>query len=164
MEMFDNKNRIYIENKLYIVKKYEYDNPIIENIDFLIFESLEDCFYNYYHTFEYECIYDINFTNNTNLTISGKSLCFFELNKKLNLLEKRGYKFNYINNLKIHIYSNLIFINIHYILSTGAPVLYYKFFKNLLKNRNYIETHCNNINNPSHFACLKWHQRYYFRE
>ena len=31
------------------------------------------------------------------------------------------------------------------------------FFRRIVKNRDYIQTHCNDINNPFHFACR---QRY----
>ena len=31
------------------------------------------------------------------------------------------------------------------------------FFRKLSQNRVYIQTHCNNLNNPFHFACRKWY-------
>ena len=31
------------------------------------------------------------------------------------------------------------------------------FFKNLLKNRDYIRTHCNDRINSFHFACRQWY-------
>ena len=30
------------------------------------------------------------------------------------------------------------------------------FFRKLSQNRDYIQTHCNKLNNPLHFACCKW--------
>ena len=30
-----------------------------------------------------------------------------------------------------------------------------RFFKKLSQNRDYVQTHCNNRNNPFHFACRK---------
>ena len=78
------------ENELYVVKKYKFDNPIITEIDSIIDKCFRDCHKSYFHNFKYECIYDIKLTNITNneiinLTISGKSMNLYELNKKLTL-------------------------------------------------------------------------------
>ena len=118
-------NSIMNENQLTIVKEYEFDNPLIEKIDSLIDNSIRDCHHKYFHTFEYECVYDLNFTNDTNnesgnFTISNKSMGLYELNKKLTLARERGFIFNQINNFKIKIDSNLSYINIHYHLRLGA--------------------------------------------
>ena len=128
-------NGIINENKLSIVKEYEFDNPLIQNIDSIIDKCYKDCHYKYFHTFEYECVYNLSFTNNTNyeivtLTISGKNLGLYELNKKLTLARERGFIFNQINNFKIKNYSNLSNINIDYrlTLSKTSP-LYYNFFQ-----------------------------------
>ena len=154
-------NEIINENKLFVVKEYEFENPLIQNIDSIIDKCYRDCHNKYYHTFEYECLYDLNFTNDNNesinFTISGKNLGLHELNKKLTLARERGFKFNQINNFKIKIYSNLSYINIHYHLTLGTSPLHYRFFINLLKNRDYIQTHCNDINNPFQFACCQWY-------
>ena len=58
----------------------------VKNNDSIINKCDKDCHHKYYHTFEYECIYDLNFTNVINneivtLTISGKSLGMYELKK-----------------------------------------------------------------------------------
>ena len=134
-------NGIINENKLTVVKEYEFGNPLIQNIDFIINECYRDCHNKYFQTFEYECIYDPNFTNDTNFTISGKNLGMYELNKKLTFARQRGFIFNQIDNFKIEICSNLSYINIHYHLRLGAPPLHRQFFMKLLKNRNYIRTH-----------------------
>ena len=31
------------------------------------------------------------------------------------------------------------------------------FFRRIAKNRDYIQSHCNDINNPFHFACRQWY-------
>ena len=134
-----------------------------KNIDSIIDKCYRDCHNNYYHTFKYECIYDLNSTNDNNnksvnLTISGKSLGLYDLNKKLTLAQERGFKFNQINKLTIEIYSNLSNINIHYHLLLGASLLHRQLFENLLKNRDYIRTHCNDLNNRYHFACRQWYE------
>ena len=148
--------------ELTVVKEYEYDNILIQNIDSIINKCYRDCYYKYFHTFSYECVYVINFRNKTNneivtLTFSGRNLGMYEINKKLTLAKQRGFKFEQINKLTIKIYSNLFYINIHYQLRLGAPPLHYQFFKNLLKNPDYIETHCNDVHNPFHFACRQWY-------
>ena len=154
-------NGIINENKLSIVKEYEFDNPLIQNIDSIIDKCYRDCHYKYYQTFEYECVYNLNFTNITNnktvnFTISDKNLGLYELNKKLALARERGFIFNQINNFKKN-YSNISNINIDYRLrlSKTSP-LYYDFFRKLACNYNYIQTHCNDINNSFHIACRLW--------
>ena len=155
-------NGIMNENQLHLVKEYKFDNPLIQNIDSLIDDSIRDCHNKYFHTFDHICEYNLSFTNNTNneivsFTISDKGLNLYELNKKLAIARGNGFKFNHINNFKIKIYSNLFYINIHYHLRLGASPLHRQFFKNLLKNPEYIETHCNNVHNPFHFACRQWY-------
>ena len=147
--------------ELTVVKEYEYDNILIQNIDSIINKCYRGCHYKYFHTFNYECVYDINFKNITNneivnLTFVGMGMGMYEINKKLSIARRNGFIFKQINKLTIKIYSNLFYINIHYLLTLGAPPLHYRFFKNLLKNPDYIETHCNDINNPFQFACRQW--------
>ena len=82
---------------------------------------------------------------------------FYGLNKKIKNARRNNFIFNQINNFKIEIYSNLSYINIHYHLRLGASPLHYRFFINLLKNRDYIQTHCNDYRNPFHLACRQWY-------
>ena len=150
-----------VMNENVIVKEYEFDNPLIQKIDSLIDNSIRDCHNNFFHTFDHICEYDLNFKNITNnelidFTVSNKCMGMFELNKKLAIARGNGYIFNQINNFKIKIYSNLSCINIHYHLRLGAPPLHRQFFMKLLKNRDYIQTHCNDRRNPFHFACRQW--------
>ena len=156
-------NGIMNENQLtVVVKEYEFDNAPIQKIDSLIDDSIRDCHHKYFHTFDHICEYNLNFTNITNneivnFTISDKSLNLYELNKKLTIARERGFNFNQINKPTIKIYSNLSNTNIQYHLRLGASPLHYQFFKNLLKNPDYIQTHCNDINNPFHFGCRQWY-------
>ena len=156
-------NGIIDQYELTVVKEYQYYNIFIQNIDSIINKCYKDCYYKYFHTFNYECVYDINFRNNTKneivtLTISGENLGMYEINKKLTLVRQRGFKFQQINKLTIKIYSNLSYINIHYHLLLGASPLHRQFFKHLLKNHDYIQTHCNDLNNPFHFSCHLWYE------
>ena len=145
-----------------IVKEYEIDNPLIQKIDSIIDNCIRDCHNKYFLTFDHICEYNLNFTNITNnetvnFLISDISLGMYELNKKLTIARENGFIFNHINKLTKKILSNLSHINIHYLLTLGAPALHYRFFKNLLKNPDYIETHYNNVHNPFHFACRQWY-------
>ena len=78
---------------------------------------------------------------------------FYGLNKKYKNARRNNFIFNQINNFKIEIHSNLSYINIHYHLTLGASPLHRQFFKIFLKNRDYIKTHCNDLNNRLQFAC-----------
>ena len=74
------------KNELYAVKEYKFYNPITTEIDSIIDKCFRDCHNRYFHNFKYECIFDIELTNITNieifnLTISGKSMGLFEYNK-----------------------------------------------------------------------------------
>ena len=150
-----------ILNENVIVKEYEFDNPLIQKIDSLIDNSIRDCHNKYFHTFDHICEYDIQLTNITNnetvnFTISDKCMGMFELNKKLAIARENCYICNQINKLTIKIYSNLSNINIHYHLKLGASPLHRQFFKIISRNRDYIQTHCNDRRNTFHFACRQW--------
>ena len=94
--------------ELTVVKKDEYDNKLIQNIDSIINKCYRDCYYKYFHTFSYECVYDINFRNITNneivnLKIAGINMRMYELNKKLTFARRNSFKFKQINKLTINI-------------------------------------------------------------
>ena len=144
-----------------IVKEYEIDNPLIQNIDSIIDKCIRDCHNKYFHTFDHICESNLNFTNTTNIetvnfTISDKSMGMYELNKKLTIARENDFIFNQINKLTIKIYSNLSHINIHYHLRLGSPPLHRHFFIKISKNLDYIQTHCNDRRNPFPFACRQW--------
>ena len=150
------------ENEIYVVKEYNFANPPIQNTNSIISECYRDCHHKYFHTFDFICEYNLNFTNNTNnesvnFTISDKSMGMYELNHKLTLAKQRGFKFNHINKLTKKIYCNLSHLNIHYHLRLGASPLHRHFFRETSQNRNYIQTHCNDRRNPFHFACRQWY-------
>ena len=120
------------KNRLTVVKEYEFKNPLIQNIDSIIDKCYRDCHNNYYHTFEYECVYDHNFTNDINFTISDKNLGMYDLNKKLTLARQIGFKFNQINNFTIKIYSNISYMNIDYRLKLSQNLQYIIIFSETL--------------------------------
>ena len=151
-------NGIMNENQLSFDKEYIFDNPLIQNINSIISECYRDCHNKYFHTFDFICEYNLNFTNtnnngSVNFTISDKSMGVYELNLKLTLAKQKGFKFNHINKLTIKIYSNLSNIIIHYYLKHQIPMGQRLFFRRIAHNCDYIQTHCNDINNPFQFAC-----------
>ena len=84
-------NGIINENKLTVVREYEFDKKVIHEIDYLLDDVIKDCRRNYFHTFEYRLVYDINFTNisnneEVNLMVTHRSMEFktefYGLNKK----------------------------------------------------------------------------------
>ena len=150
------------ENHLTIVKRYEFNNPLIQQVDSLIDNSIRDCLKKYFHTFDHIGEYDLIFKNITknesvNFTISDKSMGMYELNEKLTIARGNGYKFNQIKNFEIKIYSILSHINIHYHLRLGSPPLHRQFFIKISQNREYIQTYCNDRRNSFHFACCQWY-------
>ena len=46
---------------------------------------------------------------------------------------------------------------VHYYLKLQKPTMNRKLFEIIAQNPEYIQTHCNNRNNPFHFACRKWY-------
>ena len=92
------------ENELYVVKDYKFDNPLITKTNSIVDSCYKGCHNKYFHNFKSECIYDIKLTNVTDkkifdLTISGKSIGLYDLNKKLTVARQRGFTFNQINKL-----------------------------------------------------------------
>ena len=79
-----------------------------------------------------------------------------ELNKKLTLARERGFIIIQINKLTIEIYSRQQYINIRYYLKHRIPIMPRQFFELLSQNHDYVQTHCNDRNNPFHFACQTW--------
>ena len=149
------------ENELYVVKEYKFDKPLITKIDSIIDNCYRDCHNKYFHTFKYVCIYDIELTNITNnekinISLSDESLGLYELNIKLTIARQRGFILNQINKLTIKIYSHHRYINISYYLKHRIPIMHRQFFKKLSQNCDYVQTHCNDRNNPFHFACQIW--------
>ena len=148
--------------ELYILKEYEFDNRLITKVDSILESCYRDCHNKYFQTFDYICVYNINFTNivnieTVNIKISDKSMNLYEFNKKLTIARQRGFIFNHINKLTIKIYSNLSHINIHCYLKLRIPTGQRLFLRRIAQNREYIQTFCNDGRNPFHFACRQWY-------
>ena len=158
-------NEIFNKNKLFVVKEYEFDTGDIHEIDYILDDVIKDCRKKYFHSFEYRIIYNLSFKNisnneEVNLIVTHRSMEFktefYGLNKKIKNARRNGFIFNQINNFRIEILSNLSNININYHLKLGASPLHRQFFKILSRNRDYIQTYCNNRRNTFHFACRQW--------
>ena len=159
-------NEIINKNKLFVVKENEFVTKNIHEIDYLLDDVIKHCRKNYFHTFEYRIVYDINFTNisnneEVNLIVTHRSMEFktefYGLNKKIKNARRNNFIFNQINNFKIEIYSNLSYINIHYHLKLGASPIHRQFFIKISQNLDYKQTHCNDRRNTFRFACRQWY-------
>ena len=89
-------NGIINENELKFVKEYKIDNPLIQNINSIISKCYRDCHNKYFHTFDFICEYNLNFTNITNnesvnFTISDKNMGMYELNQKIIYRAKKRF-------------------------------------------------------------------------
>ena len=139
-------NALINENELMIVKKYEYNTPVITEIDFIIDKSIRDCYSKYFHdSFNIDYEYDLNFTNITNnelvnYKVSDKSMDMYELNKKLTLVRKRGFKFNQINKFTIKFYTPLSHKYIHRYHKFPCPILVRQILKIMCRNPETIQT------------------------
>ena len=80
-----------------------------------------------------------------------------ELKKKITVARGNDFTFNQINKLTIKFLSYRRYINIHYYLKLQIPFIHRQFFEKLSQNLEYIQTFCNDSNNPFHFACRKWY-------
>ena len=146
-------NALINENELKVVKKYEYDTPVITEIDSIIDKSIRDCYSKYFHdAFDINYEYYLNFTNITNnetvnFKISDKSMGVYELNKKLKLARKRGFKFNQINKLTIKFYTPLSQKYIHRYLKFPCRILVRQILKIMCRNPETIQTISNIFHN-----------------
>ena len=82
-------------------------------------------------------------------------MSLYELKKELKIAQQKGLKFNQILILTIKTYSNLSHKTIHCYLKHRIPIKHGHFFRKLCQNSEYNQTHCNDRNNPFHFACPK---------
>ena len=55
-----------IMNEIGIAKEYDFIKPEIDEVVYLRDKIIKVCRKNFFHTFEYRCVYDNKFTNITN--------------------------------------------------------------------------------------------------
>ena len=68
-----------------------------------------------------------------NLTIAGKSMKLYEINKQLKVARQKTFIFNQIKKLTKKIYSNLTKINMRYYLKFRIPFCHTQFSEQFLK-------------------------------
>ena len=147
--------------QLHIVKEYEFDKLFFHEIVCIIDSFIRDCHNKYFHTFVYECVYDIKLTKIgnseiTNLTITDKSVNFYELNKNVQIAQQKGFIFieKIISKRKFN--SSLSNTNVGYYLNFRIPITHREFFRIISQKPEYVKTHCNARKNPFHFASRIW--------
>ena len=67
-------------------------------------------------------------------------------------LRKKFRENGFIQKLTIKTYSSLSKMNICYYLKIRTPILITRIIS---QKTEYVKTHCNDLNNPFHFACRK---------
>ena len=90
------------------------------------------------------------------LTIRGKSMNLYELNKKITVARQNGYIFIRINKLTVKFFSLLRYRNKSYYLKFRMPLCHRQFLRKNFQNREYLDNFCNDRNKPFHFAFQKW--------
>ena len=105
------------ENELYFPKEYKFDNRLCSKMNSILDTCYRNCLDYYFHKSKSECIYDIKFKKIANnemvkLTIIGKNMDLYDLNKNLKVARENGFIFIQINKLTIKIYSHQGYINI----------------------------------------------------
>ena len=89
------------------------------------------------------------------MTISGKSMNLYELNKKLTVARQIGFLLNQINKLTGKFYSHLRYIKISNYLKFPRLTCHRQSFRVISQNRDYVENFCIDMQNPFQFACQK---------
>ena len=84
------------ENRLTIVKNYEFDKPLIHKVDSIIDNCIRGCHNKYFFMFENKCVYEFQLTktgNNeiVNETYADRSMNTYESKKNKNCSTKRFY-------------------------------------------------------------------------
>ena len=133
-------------------------------MNYILNDSIKDCREKWFHSFEYECVYDIKLTNigihqefisPITLEYMKFESQFYGLSKKIKNGRNNGFIFIEIVKLTITIYSSLSNINIHHYLKHRIHIRHRQFL--LSQNRRHVKTHCNDLNNPFRFACSNWY-------
>ena len=106
-----------------VVEDYDFNNPDIDEVNFILIDTIKDCRSKYFHTFEYSCVYDIKFTNMENseeviLSITLEFMKyksqFYRFSKKIKNARNNGLILIETVKLTIKIDSSLSNLNICY--------------------------------------------------
>ena len=129
-----------------VVEECLFIRPHINRIDNISNNCARGCYKNYFHTFIFECLYEIHMING-DFVIGRMSDEKFE---------KNALEDGFIRKLAIKIYSNLSNVNICFHLEFRIPKLHRQCSRIISQNREYVKIHCNDLRNPFHFACRRW--------
>ena len=114
-------------------------------MDSIFNNCARDCCKKYFHTFKLRCIYDNEMTNGDFLTgiISDKKL--------KRIVRENGF----IHKLVRNFYSRLSKVIIRCYLKFQIPMCHSQLVRIISRNPEFVKTHCNDLNNPFHFACRR---------
>ena len=99
-----------------VVKEYEVFNPVIDEVKYILNDTINVCTKQFFHSFENRCVYDIKFTNNSKneelfLTISIGYMelesQFYGSSGKNRNARNNGFIFNQLLKLTTKNYSSL---------------------------------------------------------
>ena len=152
-------NGIFDENGVF--KKYEFHRPLLSEIDSIIDNCKRDCYYKYYQTHKMTLEYKINFTSKRNnglhnLQTINIAVDSYELNEKLKIARRNGFKFNQMNKLTMKFYSRQSDKTIRYYLKPRILLIHRQFHRKIAQNKEYIESFRNESSNPFQYACREW--------
>ena len=118
-----------------------------------------------FHFFEYRCVYDIIFTNITNIeeVIFSITLGYMKykyqlygLGEKNKNASNNGFLFNQIVKLTTKSHSIVSNMNIRCHLKLPIAKMHRAFFKIISRKPEFVKSVCNDRNIPCHFACRRW--------
>ena len=77
-----------------VVDEYDFNNPDIDEVNFILNDTIKDCRSKYFHTFEYSCVYDIKFANmeNNEEVILSITLEYMKYKSQFYRLSKKNQK------------------------------------------------------------------------
>ena len=121
-----------------VVKDYNFIDPDIDEVNYILNDNIKDCRKKYFLSFEYRCVYDIEvkkFTNNEEviLTITHGYMelkfQFYGLSENFKNARHNAFIFNEIVILTIKIESTLSSINMCSYLKLRIPIIHRHFLK-----------------------------------
>ena len=80
----------------------------------------------------------------------------YDLKENMTVARQNGFVFNPIYKLLIKIFSHQRYLNIGYSLKYQIPMCQRQSSRVISQNREIVETLCNDLHTPFHFACRKW--------
>ena len=113
-----------------VVKEYEVNNSYMDELIYILNDAAKVCRSKYFHSIEYRCVFDINFTDmegndevilSITLEYTKYRSQFSGLFKKNKNARNKGFRFNQIVKLAIKTHSSLSNISICHYLKLPIP-------------------------------------------